>query len=44
MRECKMCGKDVPELLGLYCGRCDQIVGDMNADLAAKLEHREMVV
>jgi hypothetical protein len=44
MRECKLCGKDMPEWLGLYCGRCDKIVGDMNADLVAELELREMVV
>ena len=44
MRECKLCGKEAPELLGPYCGRCDKIVGDMNADLAAELEPREMVV
>ena len=44
MRECKLCGKYTPELLGPYCGRCDKIVGDMNADLAAELEHRELVV
>ena len=44
MRECKLCGKDAPELLGQYCGRCDKIVGNMNADLAAELEPREMVV
>lgn len=44
MKECKLCGKNAPELLGLYCCRCDKIVGDMNADLDAELEPREMVV
>ena len=44
MRECKLCGKDAPELLGRYCGRCDKIVGDVNLDVAAELEPREMVV
>jgi hypothetical protein len=44
MKECKLCGKDAPELLGLYCGRCDKIVGDVNADLVTELEPREMVV
>ncbi|MHC4677764.1 MAG: hypothetical protein ACYTEK_03620 [Planctomycetota bacterium] len=44
MRECKLCGKDTPELLGSYCGRCDKVVGDVNADLAAELEHRELAV
>lgn len=42
MRECKLCGRET--LLGLYCGRCDKIVGDVNADLAAELASREMVV
>ena len=44
MRECKLCGKDVPELLGLYCGRCDKIVGDMNIDAAAEHRSKELVV
>ena len=44
MRECKLCGKDVPELLGPYCGRCDKIVGDVNAGLAAELEPGEISV
>ena len=44
MKECKLCGKDAPELLGPHCSRCDKIVGDMNADLAGELEPREMVV
>ena len=44
MKECKLCGQDAPDLLGMYCGRCDKIVGDVNADLAVELEPREMVV
>ena len=44
MRECKLCGKDTSELLGLYCSRCDKIVGDANADLAAEFGPRELVV
>ncbi|MFC1603902.1 hypothetical protein ACFL5F_02640 [Planctomycetota bacterium] len=44
MRECKLCGKDAPELLGPYCGRCDKIVGDINIDVFAELEPRELVV
>ena len=44
MSECKLCGKDVPELLGPYCGRCDKIVGDMSIDAAAELKQRELVV
>jgi len=41
MRECKLCGKDIPELLVLYCARCDKIVGDVNAGLAAEFEPGE---
>ena len=41
MRECKLCGKDVPELLGSHCARCDKIVGDVNAGLAAEFEQGE---
>ncbi|MHC4118466.1 MAG: hypothetical protein ACYSWO_13275 [Planctomycetota bacterium] len=44
MRECTLCRKDVPELFGPYCGRCDKIVGDVNAGLAAELEPRELVI
>jgi hypothetical protein len=44
MRECKLCGKDVPELFGPYCGRCDKLIGDVNTDLAAELESKELVV
>ena len=44
MRECKLCGKDTPELFGPYCGRCDKIVGDVNAGLVAELEPRELAV
>jgi hypothetical protein len=41
MRECKLCGKDIPELLGPYCARCDKIVGDVNAGLAAEYDPGE---
>ena len=44
MRECKLCGNDTPELLGPYCGRCDKLVGEVNADLVAELEPRELVI
>ena len=44
MRKCKLCGKNTPELLGTYCGRCDKIVGDVQAGLAAELEPKELVV
>jgi len=42
MGECKLCRRET--LLELYCGRCDKIVGDVNADLAAELVSKEMVV
>jgi endogenous inhibitor of DNA gyrase (YacG/DUF329 family) len=41
---CRLCGKDVPELFGPYCSRCDKIVGDVNTDLAAEIEPRELVL
>ena len=43
MKECKLCGKDIPELLGLYCSRCEKIVGDVNTSLAAEFGPCEMV-
>ena len=42
--KCRLCGKHTSELLGLYCGRCDKIVGDVNADLAVELRTSENVV
>ena len=44
MEKCKLCGKGTSELLGSYCGRCDKIVGDVNAGLAAEFEPKEIVV
>ena len=44
MRKCKLCGKNTPELLGQYCGRCDKIIGDVQTGLAAELEPKELVV
>ena len=35
--KCKLCGKNEPELLGCYCGRCDHIIGNVQSDLAAEL-------
>ena len=40
--KCKMCEEKIPEFLGPYCSRCDKIVGDVNADLAAELGQREI--
>jgi hypothetical protein len=36
MRKCQMCKKEIDESFGIYCGRCDKIIGDVNADLAAE--------
>ena len=44
MTECKMCGKVTSELLGLYCSRCDKMVGDVNAGLVAEFGQKELVV
>ena len=44
MSECKLCGKETSELLGLYCSRCDKMVGDANAGLAAEFEQQQLVV
>jgi hypothetical protein len=44
MRECKLCGKATPQLMGAHCTRCDKIVGDVNADIAAEQASREVVV
>jgi hypothetical protein len=41
MEECKLCGKDTPELFGPYCALCDKIVGDVNAGLVAEFEPGE---
>ena len=41
MRKCNMCKKQIDEFFGIYCGRCDKIVGDVNADLAAELMEAE---
>ena len=41
MRECKLCRKDVPVLLGPYCARCDKIVVDVNTGLAAEFKPGE---
>jgi len=39
-----MCKKQIDESLGIYCGRCDKVVGDVNADLAAELMEKENTV
>ena len=43
MRRCVGCGAiEKAEFLGMYCGRCDKIAGDVWAGLA--LELKETVV
>jgi len=42
MRSCPLCGmeKDEEQFDGIYCGRCDKISGDVQADLAADYQER----
>ena len=40
--KCEMCEEEIEEFLGPYCSRCDKIIGDVNADLAAELGEREI--
>ena len=42
--KCRLCGKKTTELFGPYCSRCDKIVGDVNAGLAAEPEPIELVL
>jgi hypothetical protein len=44
MRECKLCGKETVELLGLYWGRCDKVIGAVQAGLVAEPGPRELVI
>jgi hypothetical protein len=37
MNQCRICGKKIDGRLGIYCSRCDKLIGDANADLAAEL-------
>ena len=36
MKKCQLCKRKINESFGIYCGRCDKIIGDVNADLAAE--------
>ena len=38
MKKCQICERKIDESFDIYCGRCDKIIGDVNADLAAELE------
>ena len=42
MEKCKLCGKvkSPIDMDGQYCGRCENIQGDVMADLAAELLER----
>jgi len=46
MRSCPLCGtqKDEEEFDSVYCGRCDRIRGDVQADLAADYRTRGSAV
>ena len=45
MRRCVMCGSlGAENELGLYCCRCDKIIGDFQADLMAEFGVRDNVV
>ena len=36
--KCKLCDRKIDGGLGIYCCRCEKIVGNVNADIAAELE------
>ena len=36
MEKCKLCGKETGGFGEIHCGRCDKIVGNAQADLAAE--------
>lgn len=45
MRRCPMCGGlKAEDELGLYCCRCDKIIGDVQVDLMAEFGVRDNVV
>jgi len=45
MRRCVMCGGlKARDELGLYCCRCDKIIGGVQADLMAEFGVRDNVV
>ena len=37
MGKCRLCGRNVSELIGPYCSRYDKVVGDLNSGLATEL-------
>jgi hypothetical protein len=44
MNRCPMCGAfKAEDELGLYCWRCDKIIGDVQADLMIEFRDRENV-
>lgn len=34
---CKLCDRKIDRSSDIYCGRCDKIVGSINADIAAEV-------
>ena len=45
MERCPMCGGlKAEDELGLYCCRCDKMIGDVQADLMAEFDVRDNVV
>jgi|GEM_PF-4333380 len=36
--KCRSCDRQTDGSLGIYCGRCDKIIGDVNTSIAAGLE------
>ena len=35
--KCKLCDRKIDDSLGIYCGFCDKLIGDVNADIAAEV-------
>ena len=42
--KCKMCEQQTSELSVPYCSRCDKMIGDVNADIAAEFGVKETAV
>lgn len=36
--KCKLCNRKIDSSLDIYCGRCEKIIGDTNASIAAEME------
>ena len=44
MGRCSLCQKEIDGTEGIHCGRCDKIVGDVNADLVAEFDQEVNMV